>query len=401
LVKSKLDKSTTLLTILSVIALVVLSPATNSWASEILSTRGNNSENQSRSDTNVNNDFKTLNDDKDSSENKSESKRAINPFKNLHTIEKPNLSIIIKSVKVEGQPVFTVKIDGENPTPSEFDFTPADRNIGLKSHEIELDPGKYDIEVYPKGLGSDFPGSDNHPPYDIRDSHFDCRGSISFGEHRTCEISIEDWPRLMIYTHSVPEGIKATDFVIGVMKNNKVVDEFAGKEDGERENMMWGDQYHVYVKDNKGLSVQYSNSSNLQNSDPYWCTGTIKHDDGPSFTKVNCYIVIDLSQLKVIVKEQGGSTPVGTFKYKIKSDDISVNGKEYNGNLQGTVIPIRPGASYDVQPLDYNNYIPTKFGECDNQGESGKVKLCTLTFNAEQENCNIKINEQGKPEKVC
>jgi hypothetical protein len=263
---------------------------------------------------------------------------------------------------------------------------------------VELDPGTYEVKIYPQGFDPEF----GKEQYNIHTPPFECSGPISLGEHKTCEITIEEWPRLMIYTHAAADGIKASDFLIGLMENNKVVDEFPGSEEGKKVPMGWAYEYRVYVKEKNGYYVQYSKTPDLQDADPYWCAGKIEDDGNPSFTKANCYITIDLSQLKVIVIVEGGPSPVGMFKYKINTDDVTVNGKEYSGDAQGTEIPIKPGATYDVQPLQYDNYDSTKSGECDNgQAESGKVKLCTLTMTYHVEQCHTEINEQGKPEKIC
>ena len=106
----------------------------------------------------------------------------------------------------------------------------------------------------------------------------------------------------------------------------------------------------------------------------------------------------------MIVKVEGGPTPVSSFKYKIITNDENVNGKVYNANAQGTEIPIAPGSLYTVQALPYSTYDPTKSGECGKeQAGLGEIKVCTLTmkYNVEQDTCHTEINEQGKPVKVC
>lgn len=308
LFKSKLDKGITLLTILSVITFVVLSSATNSWASERSSTLGNSLGNQSRSDTNVNNDIKTLNDGKGSSENSKDSSLNTNITKNPPPVAKALLSII-PDVKIEGQKKFVIEIDGKNPTPSKIIINTGNRILGLNpKYNVALDPGQYEVKVYPldysPGLdGKAYSDTDfEKTPYNLHG----CFGYIPYGKHDTCHVFIQEWPRLVVYVHTHAPGIKASDFKFDVLSTNvnagtsdAWILDVPGNENGTKVKMESALEWAVYIKDPKGYVVEYRNTPNLQETAPSSeCRGKID-DAGPSFTKDICDITISLPPLKI------------------------------------------------------------------------------------------------------
>ncbi|HEY7228032.1 MAG TPA: hypothetical protein VH481_07895 [Nitrososphaeraceae archaeon] len=410
-----LKKGFKLLTILSAVTFLVLSTATNSWGNERSSTLGNSLGNQSRSDTNVNNEIRTINDGKGSSENSKDSSLDTNITKNPPPVAKALLSISVKS-KIEGQKKFAIEIDGKNPTASKIIFNTANRNLGPNpKYNVALDPGQYEVKVSPLDYS---PGLDGKPyydndfnkkPYIMGVDPFGCQGSMSFGDHKTCYVQIAEWPRLVVYIHAPAPGIKASDFKFDVLTDvlsgysQPWILDVLGKE-STRVKMGGSVSWGVYIKNETGYLVEYRVTPNLQELVPTgWCYGQIEDNGLPPYTKDICDITIRLPPLKVFVKVEG-NTPVGNFKYKINTNDVNFNGKEFNGNTQGTMIPIKPGASYDIQPLQYNNYNTVKSGECDNaKVESGKTKICTvtMTYDVQKDTCHTEINEQGKPVKVC
>jgi len=369
----------------------MLSTATNSRASEASNSQ-DDSEDQVRSETNVNNDiYRTLNNDSDTSENNNESRTNIEVTKDILTVGKGKLSTFLKVSKTQGG-TFIVTIEGKNPTPSSF-------VLGKPNPDVELNPGDYKVSIEYK--------DDFQEPVEQQDIILsdDCSGKISAGRHKTCEVEIYQWPRIIVYTHVTAEGTKASDFTIESIGSDAFPPKFPGNEEGTIVQMKYG-EYGVHFTPVGGYFADYSTTA----ENP--CFGKIE-DDGSGFAPVTpkafCNVTIDISKLKVIVKVNGGPTPVSSFKYNIKSNDVNVNGplldpKVYTGTTQGTQIPIGPGAYYTVQMLPFNNYDASKSGECDNgQAELGKIKVCTvtMTYNVEQDTCHTEINEQGKPVKVC
>lgn len=111
----KLEQAFTLLTILSAVGFGGLSTVTNSWASERSDSEDNDLENQVRSETDENNEVSgTLNDDTGPSENNTDSRTDIEITRDILTVEKAKLSIILKSVKIEEQKNFVIEIDAKN-----------------------------------------------------------------------------------------------------------------------------------------------------------------------------------------------------------------------------------------------------------------------------------------------
>ena len=388
----KLKNLFTLLTISSVIAFVMLSTATNSWASETSRSQNDDSDNQSNSATNANKEIsRSLNTNRDTSDNNNQSRTEIEVTKDILTVGKAKLSVILKVAKTSGA-AFIVSIEGNNPMPSSF-------ALGVANPVVELYSGDYNVKIEYQ--------DDGQGPVEQHDIILsdDCSGKISPGDHKTCEVEIYLWPRIVVYTHVTAEGAKASDFTIEAIGNNPFPPKFPGNEEGTIVQMKYG-EYGVHFTPVDGYFADYSTTA----ENP--CFGKIE-DDGSGFAPVTpkafCNVTIDVSKLKVIVKVNGGPTPVSSFKYNIKSNDVNVNGplldpKVYTGNSQGTQIPIGPGAYYTVQMLPFNNYDASKSGECDNgQAELGKINICTvtMTYNVEQDTCNTEINEQGKPVKVC
>lgn len=388
----KLKQGLTLVTILTAITFVVSSTSTNSWASEASSSQDADSENQGRSETNVNNDIsRSLNNDRDTSDNNNQSRTEIEITKDIITVGKAKLSVIVKVAKTSGA-AFIASIEGNNPTPSSF-------ALGVANPVVELYSGEYNVKIEYQDDGQ---GAIEQHDVILSD---DCSGKIYPGEHKICEVEIYLWPRIVVYTHVTAEGTKASDFTIEAVGNNPFPPKFPGNEEGTIVQMKYG-EYGVHFTPVDGYFADYSTTA----ENP--CFGKIE-DDGSAFApltpKAFCNVTIDISKLKVIVKVNGGPTPVSSFKYNIKSNDVNVNGPlldptVYTGSSQGTQIPIGPGAYYTVQMLPFNNYDASKSGECDNgQAELGKIKVCTvtMTYNVEQDTCNTEINEQGKPVKVC
>ena len=390
----KLKQGFTLVTILVAITFVVLSTATNSWASERSNLQNNDSENQSRSETNLNNDIsRMLNDDKGPTENSKDTRLQTDVTNRELTMGKAKLSIANIKPKMSGGK-FIVNIEGMNPNPSTFDL-----GIGYTNPEVELYPGNYKVNLKFQDNGVE--------PVEQHDIIFsdDCSGKISAGQHKTCEIQIYEWPKIIVHTHAAAEGTKASDFTLEAIGGSPLPSKFPGNEEGTIVQMKYGD-YGVYFKPVDGFfSNNYENFTvNSMDYGDFPCIGKIVDDGSPFSTKVDCNVTIDISKLKVITKVDGGPTPVSSFKYKIESNDLNVNGKVYNGNAQGTQIPIGPGAHYTVKVSPYSNYDASKSGECDNgHAELGKINTCTVTmkYNVEQDTCHTEINEQGKPVKVC
>lgn len=371
-----LKQGFTLVTILVAITFVVLSTATNSWASERSNLQNNDSESQVRSKASVNSDiYKTPISGKDSSGNDSQPTR-------VPTVGKAKISVVLKVSKTPGGN-FMVNIEGNNPTPSSFVLGP-----GYTNPDVQLYPGDYKVKIEWQNVqGQKF-------QHDIVLSN-DCSGKISAGQHKTCEVEIYLLPHIVVYTKATAKGTKASDFTIEATANNPIPSKFPGNEEGTDVYMKFG-KYKVDFKPVNGFYAE-----------PPFCYGEIKDDGSPNAPiapKDTCYLLIDISKLKVIVKVDGGPTPVSSFKYKIITNDETVNGKVYNANAQGTEIPIAQGSLYTVQVLPYSTYDPTKAGNCgQEQAELGKIKVCTITmtYNVEKDTCHLEINEQGKPVKVC
>lgn len=376
---------------MSVIAFLMLSNAINSWASE-----GSNSEDDSkqqvRSETNVNNEIsRSLNDDSDSSDTNNQTRTNVEVTDDILRVGKAKLSVEVKVAKISGTQ-FIATIEGKSPKPSSFALSSINPTIDLYS-------GNYNVKIEPQDNGQGDPQQ-----HDIILSD-DCSGKISPGEHKTCEVEIYLLPHIIVYTHSTADGIKASDFTLESIGNNAFPLKFIGNEEGTKVYMKYG-EYGVHFSPVDGYFADYSTT------DENPCFGKIE-DDGSDFAPITpkalCNVTIDISKLKVTVNKNGGPTPVTSFKYNVKSNDINVNGplldpKVYTGNSQGTEIPMAPGAYYTVQMLPFNSYDASKSGECDNgQAELGKVKTCTvtMTYNVEQDTCNTEIDEQGKPVKVC
>ena len=299
---------------MSAITLIGISTATNTWASERSSALGNSLGNQSRSDTNVNNDIKTLNDGKGSSENSKDSSLDTNITKNPPPVAKAILSIILKDVKIEGQKKFAIEIDAKNPTPLKIIFNTANRNLGPNpKYDVALDPGQYEVKVYPLDYSPD-PGEKPYydpdfgkTPYNMGVDPLNCHGSMSFGDHRTCYVFIQEWPRLVVYIHALAPGIKASDFHFDVVtnvlsgKSDPWMLDVPGNENGIKVKIGWAYEWGVYVKDRKGYLVEARETPNLQELAPggSWCYGKIEGDTLPPFTKDICDITIRSPPLKV------------------------------------------------------------------------------------------------------
>jgi len=228
----KLEKGIRLLTILSAFILVIVSTTTNSWAIERTDSQSINSENQSRSDTNVNNDIKTLNDDKGSSENKNESKRVTNPLKNLQNMGKTELSVVLEDLKVQGQPKITVLIQGQYDKPSTA--TPSHFVLNNTNAIVELTPGFYkvNIDVFLPGHVTKYYLSE------------DCDGQISLGQHKTCQIYIFQAPKLkVIFGGSGP--VNTFEYSVYSKGSNTYLYEDYGNEQGITYNIDKSDSYDV------------------------------------------------------------------------------------------------------------------------------------------------------------
>jgi hypothetical protein len=389
----KLKQGFTLVTILVAITFVALSSPGYSWAAQVNRTQDEDSESKVSSETILGNDIsRKLNNDKGSKDS-NEPTRATNVTRPTQTVGRAEISIALTESKFSGGK-FIVNIDGNHPTPSTFDLGP-----GYTNPKVELLPGNYKVNI--KFQDNGIEPVEQH---DIVLSE-ECSGKISAGQHKTCEIQIHEWPKIIVHTHAAAEGTKASDFTLEAIGGSPVPSKFPGNEDGTIIQMKYGD-YGVHFKPANGFfSNNYQNFTvNSKDYGDFPCIGKIVDDGSPFTTKVDCKVTIDISKLKVITKVEGGPTPVSSIKYKIKSNDLNVNGKEFNGNAQGTQIPIGPGAYFSVEVSPYSNYDPTTSGECVNgHAQLGKINVCTITmkYNVEQDTCHTEINEQGKPVKVC
>ena len=390
----KLKQSFTLLTILITISFVVLSAPTSVWAALINRTQDTDSESKVSSETILSNDIsKRINNNKTSTDNNNEPKRQLEVTKNLLPVEKAKLSIALTKSKMGGGK-FIVNIQGNNPSPSSFDLGP-----GYTNPQVELYPGNYKVNLKFEDNGIE--------PVEQHDLIFsdDCSGKIFAGQHKTCELQIFEWPKIIVHTHAAAKNTKASDFTLEAIGSSPVPENFLGDEEGTIVQMKYGD-YAIHFKPENGFFSNNFGTFNSYSKDygDFPCIGKIVDDESPFTAKADCNVTIDISKLKVITKVNGGPTPVSSFKYKIKSTDLNVNEKVYSGNAQGTEIPVGPGAFYTVEVSPYNNYDSSKSGDCNSiQAQLGKVGLCTITmtYNVEQDTCHIEINEQGKPEKVC
>ena len=369
----------------------MLSSATNSWASDT-SNSEDDSKDQVRSETNVNNEIsRSLNDDSDSSDTSNPSRPSLEVTDDILRVGKAKLSIEVKVAKISGTE-FIATIEGKSPKPSNF-------ALSSINPTVELYFGEYIVKIEPKENGQ---GSPQQHDIILSDG---CSGKISPGEHKICEVEIYLLPHIIVFTHTTAPDQQASDFTLESIGSNAFPLKFQGNEEGTKVYMKYG-EYGVHFNPVDGYFADYSTTE--ENS----CFGKID-DDGSAFAPINpkalCNVTIDISKLKVIVNKVGGPTPVSSFKYNVKSNDVNVNGpllnpKVYTGSSQGTEIPIGPGAYYTIQMLPFNNYDVSKTSECANgQAELGKVKTCTvtMTYNIEQDTCHTEINEQGKPVYVC
>lgn len=381
------------LTVLIAIIFVILPAPSNSWAAQTNRTQDLDSESKVGSETILTSNItRNFNGNKNTpSDNNDKPIIGLDIQKDDLRVLKSKLFVKIKAAVI-GAETWQVTIEGNHPNPSSF-------TLGSVNPTVELYSGDYEVKL--KYLDVNDEIKEQH---DVVLSD-DCKGKISGGQEKTCEVGLYLWPHIVVYTHSTAKGTKASDFTIEALGDSPYPANFKGNEEGTNVQMRYGD-YGVHFNPENGYFADYSTTQQNQ------CFGKLE-DDGSGFApiqpKAYCNITIDISMLNVIVKKDGGPSPISAFKYKVKSNDVNVNGplldpKIYQGSSQGTNIPIGPGASYTVEMLPFNNYSPIKQGDCENgQAELGKIKSCTVTmkYEVEQDNCTIEINEQGKPVKVC
>ena len=378
---------------LSCVVFVVLATHANSWGAQVNRTQDADSESKASSETFLTNNIsRKLTDNKNSPSGINDKPiTGLNIQQNDLRVLKSKLFVKLKAAVI-GAETWQVTVVGNHPTPSSF-------ILGSVNPTVELYSGDYEVKL--KYLDANDEMKEQH---DVVLSN-DCKGKISGGQEKTCEVALYLWPHIVVYTHATAKDTKASDFTIEALGDKPYPATFKGNEEGTNIQMRYGD-YGVHFKPENGFFADYSTTQ--QNP----CFGKLE-DDGSGFAPIQakafCNITIDISMLKVTVKKDGGPSPVSAFKYKVKSNDVNVNGplldpKIYQANSQGTNIPIGPGAVYTVEMLPFNNFGPIKSGDCENgQAELGKIKSCTITmkYDVEQDNCTTEINEQGKPVKVC
>lgn len=204
----------------------MLSTPTNSWASEA-SISEDDSKDQVRSETNVNNEIsRSLNDDSDSSDTNNQTRTDVEVTDDILRVGKAKLSVEVKVAKISGTQ-FIATIEGKSPKPSSFALSSINPTIDLYS-------GNYNVKIEPQDNGQGDPQQ-----HDIILSD-DCSGKISPGENKTCEVEIYLFPHIIVYTHSTAEGIKASDFTLESIGNNAFPLKFLGNEEGTKVYMKYG-----------------------------------------------------------------------------------------------------------------------------------------------------------------
>jgi uncharacterized repeat protein (TIGR01451 family) len=244
---------------------------------------------------------------------------------------------------------FTMNVTATNPSHPSFPGSELGTTISLNQGNYSVDEG--DHTGYDKSLSAD------------------CSGAIAVGESKTCTITNNDQPgTLIVKKHVINDngGTKtAGDFTMGVTASNATPSSFAGDEQGTSVSLDAGS----YTVD-EGAHTGYTKTIGAN------CSGTIANGETKTCTITNDDIAPQLTVIKTVVNDNGGTKTAGDFTMNVTA--TSPSSASFPGDAQGKTITLKQG-SYSVDEGDHTGYFESLSADCAGSIAVGESKTCTIT----------------------
>ena len=249
---------------------------------------------------------------------------------------------------------FSLTIDDPGSNPAAF--------AGAESPgtTVAVDPGAYSVS------------EGSHDGYAVSYSA-GCTGSLAIGESATCTVTNNDIaPGLTVIKHVVNDngGTKAAaDFSLTIDDPGSNPAAFAGAESPGTKVAVDPGAYSVSEGAHDGYAVSYSAG----------CTGSLAIGESATCTVTNNDIAPQLTVIKHVVNDSGGTKTAGNFSLTI--DDPGSNPAAFAGaESPGTNVTVDPGA-YSVSENADSGYVASYSADCASTLAIGQTKTCTVTNN--------------------
>jgi YVTN family beta-propeller protein len=270
---------------------------------------------------------------------------------------------------------FTIKVDGNNPTPSSFDGSSSGTSV-------QLFEGRY--KVTESG-----PDSDSNSNYTSKLSK-ECSGNMRDGESKKCTITntySEPPPpvttaKIIVTKKVINEGggdREPSDFTITVDGNNPAPSSFDGRSSGTTVTINEG-SYNVteegpdissdYVPGRYTPSYSSNCASKIQLGDTVRCTITNKYN------QVIPGVLPKLIVTKQVVNDGGGEAEPSDFTIRV--DGNNPDPSSFEGSSSGTSVSLEPGR-FSITESSLPEYTSSKSGDCAGSLSTGETKQCTIT----------------------
>lgn len=197
----------------------------------------------------------------------------------------------------------------------------------------------------------------------------DCSGTIAAGQTKTCTVTNDDIaPQLTVIKHVVNDHggtFSAADFTMNVTGASPSPSSFAGSEAGTLVTLNAG-SYSVGETGPAGYAASMSSD----------CSGSIAIGESKTCTVTNNDVAPQLTVIKHVVTDNGGTAVAGDFTMNVTATDPSQ--ASFPGNEAGTTITLDAG-SYSVGETGPSGYAPSLSADCSGSIGIGQTKTCTVT----------------------
>ena len=243
---------------------------------------------------------------------------------------------------------FTMNVTATNPSLASFPGNAAGTTI-------TLDAGAYSLaETGPAGYAES--------------QSVDCSGTIAIGQSLTCTITNDDIPPELTVIKTVINDNGGTavsgDFTMSVTGTNPSLASFAGNAAGTTISLDAGD-----------YSVAETGPAGYAESQSADCSGTITVGDSLTCTITNDDIPPELTVIKVVINDDGGTAVASDFTMNVTATNPSL--ASFPGNA-GTTITLDAGA-YSVAETGPAGYAESQSADCSGTIAIGQSLTCTIT----------------------
>ncbi len=268
----------------------------------------------------------------------------------------PQLTVIKHVINDNGgsatATAFTMTVTGSSPSPASF---PGAESPGTA---VSLNAGSYSVnETGPGGYASSQTAG--------------CSGSMNVGDVKTCTITNDDIaPQLTVIKHVINDNggsATATAFTMTVTGSSPSPASFPGAESPG-----------TMVSLNAGsYSVNETGPGGYASSQTAGCSGSMNVGDVKTCTITNDDIAPQLTVIKHVINDNGGSATATAFTMTVTGSSpspASFPGAE----SPGTVVSLNAG-SYSVNETGPGGYASSQTAGCSGSMNVGDVKTCTIT----------------------